>query len=61
MGILATITSKLNLTVLNIVQRIRTQHDRFSQKYANKRAAEDEYYASKYDAPALPVAVATNL
>ena len=59
---MATITSKLNLTVLNIVQRIRTQHDRFSQKYANKRAAEDEYYASKYDnAPALPVAVATNL
>jgi len=50
-GALAEITTPSNfksLTVLDIVDRIKEQKERFEKKFAKKKAAEDEYYAQRY-------------
>jgi hypothetical protein len=48
MGILKSLKSTSELTVLDLVQRIQVQRSRFNQKYVKKRAAEDAFYAQKY-------------
>jgi hypothetical protein len=51
MGLMRAVDSKSDLTVLDLVQRIQVQRSRFNQKYVNKRAAEDAFYAQKYQLP----------
>jgi len=51
-GALVEITTPSNfksLTVLDIVDRIKEQKERFEKKFAKKKAAEDEYYAQRYN------------
>ena len=48
MGIYIHIKSSLEITVLDIVQRIQTQRSRFNEKFKVKKVAEDEYYQNKY-------------
>ncbi len=36
------------LTVLDIVDRIKEQRERFEKKFTKKKAAEDEYYKQRY-------------
>lgn len=50
-GLLAEISTPSmfkRLTVLDIVDRIKEQKERFEKKFAKKKAAEDEYYAERY-------------
>ena len=53
MGILkdsSNIPSKFRkLTVLDIVDRIKEQRERFEKKFAKKKKAEDEYYKQRYN------------
>lgn len=48
LGILKSVESKSTITVLDIVERVIAQRDRFSKKYQNKTAQEEEYYNNKY-------------
>lgn len=43
------VDSESNLTVFDIEDRIFRQRERFEAKFAKKKAAEDEYYANKYN------------
>lgn len=49
LGILKSIESKSTLTILDIVERVIAQRDRFSKKYQSKIAQEEEYYNNKYN------------
>eukprot|EP01035_Chromulina_nebulosa_P019277 gene19277-25134_t len=48
LGIFKVVKSIKKLTVNEIVSRIQSQHDRYSQKYNKKKLQEDEYYNNKY-------------
>jgi ethanolamine-phosphate cytidylyltransferase len=48
LGILKSVESKSTLTILDIVERVIAQRDRFSKKYQSKSAQEEEYYNNKY-------------
>lgn len=48
LGIFHSITSKSELTVGGIVDRIKSQEARFKEKFAKKMAKENEYYADRY-------------
>jgi hypothetical protein len=43
------VDSESDLTVFDIEDRIFRQRERFEAKFAKKKAAEDEYYANKYN------------
>jgi len=49
LGILKSVESKSTITILDIVERVIAQRDRFSKKYQNKSAQEEEYYNNKYN------------
>ncbi len=48
MGILQEINSGSTLNVLDIIKRVHGQRDRYTEKYARKKVAEENFYAEKY-------------
>jgi hypothetical protein len=48
MGILQVINSGSTLNVLDVIKRVHGQRDRYTEKYAKKKIAEDNFYAEKY-------------
>ena len=56
MGIFKELPSPSPLTVDNIVQRIRANHDRMAAKVERKMAAEKAYYENRYGFATAPEA-----
>lgn len=48
MGILHIVKSDKTMTVIDIVERIHDQRDRYKEKFSKKKGQEDEYYSNKY-------------
>lgn len=47
-GIFQTVETDCTLTVRGVLERVRSQQQRFTKKYLRKKKAEDDYYKNRY-------------